>query len=59
MIYGDATAQFNLRNLFDSATPSIKKQAQASLKVARVAVADKCPGSADGCATDSSKGHFA
>lgn len=42
VIYGDATAQFNLRVLIDSATPSIKKQAQAGLKAARAAVAEKC-----------------
>ena len=42
VIYGDATAQFNLGLLIDSATPSIKKQAQAELKAARTAVAEKC-----------------
>jgi len=42
VIYGDATAQFNLRLLIDSATPAIKKQAQAGLKAARAAVAEKC-----------------
>ena len=42
MIYGDATAQLNLRLLIDSATPLIKKQAQAGLKAARAAVAEKC-----------------
>ena len=42
VIYGDATAQFNLRILVDSATPLIKKQAQAGLKAARAAVAEKC-----------------
>ena len=42
VIYGDATAQFNLRLLIDSATPSIKKQAEAALKAARAAVAEKC-----------------
>lgn len=42
VIYGDAAAQFNLRLLIDSATPSIKKQAQAGLKAARAAVAEKC-----------------
>ncbi len=42
VIYGDATAQFNLRLLIDSATPSIKKQAQAGVKAARAAVAEKC-----------------
>ena len=42
VIYGDATAQFNLRLLIDSATPSIKKQAQAGLKAARAAVVEKC-----------------
>ncbi|MBK6595407.1 MAG: hypothetical protein IPG23_23325 [Burkholderiales bacterium] len=40
VIYGDATAQFNLQVLIDSATPSIKKQAQAGLKAARAAVAE-------------------
>ncbi len=42
VIYGDATAQFNLRLLINSATPSIKKQAQAGLKAARAAVSEKC-----------------
>ncbi|NDP39898.1 MAG: hypothetical protein GZ093_14300 [Rhodoferax sp.] len=42
VIYGDATTQFNLRLLIDSATPSIKKQAQAGQKTARAAVAEKC-----------------
>lgn len=42
VIFGDATAQFNLGLLIDSATPSIKKQAQAGLKAARTAVAEKC-----------------
>jgi hypothetical protein len=42
VIYGDAKAQFNLRNLIDSATPSIKKQAQAGLKASRALVAEKC-----------------
>lgn len=42
VIYGDATAQFNLRLLIDSSTPSIKKQAQAGRKAARAAVAEKC-----------------
>jgi hypothetical protein len=42
VIYGDPTAQFNLRLLIDSVTPSIKKQAQAGLKAARAAVAEKC-----------------
>ncbi|MCO5102428.1 MAG: hypothetical protein M9919_00335 [Burkholderiaceae bacterium] len=42
VIYGDAMAQFNLRLLIDSATPSIKKQAHAGLKAARAAVAEKC-----------------
>ncbi len=42
VIYGDATAQFNLRILIDSATPSIKRQAQAGLKAARAAVTEKC-----------------
>jgi hypothetical protein len=42
VIYGDATAQFNLRLLIDSATPSIRKQAKAGLKEARTAVAEKC-----------------
>ena len=42
VIFGDAKAQFNLRLLIDSATPSIKKQAQAGLKAARAAVAEKC-----------------
>ena len=42
VIYGDATAQFNLRLLIDSATPSTKKQAQAALKAARAAVAGQC-----------------
>lgn len=42
VVYGDAKAQFNLRILIDSATPSIKKQAQAGLKAARAAVAAKC-----------------
>jgi hypothetical protein len=42
VIYGDATAQFDLRLLIDSATPSIKKQAQAGIKAARAAVAEKC-----------------
>jgi hypothetical protein len=42
VIYGDAAAQFNLRLLIDSATPSIKKQAQAGLKAARAAVSEKC-----------------
>lgn len=42
VIYGDAAAQFNLRLLIDSATLSIKKQAQAGLKGARAAVAEKC-----------------
>ena len=42
VIYGDAKAQFNLRNMIDSATPSIQKQAQAGLKAARAAVAEKC-----------------
>ena len=42
VIYGDATAQFDLHLLIDSATPAIKKQAQAGLKAARAAVAEKC-----------------
>ena len=42
VIYGDATALFDLRLLIDSATPSFKKQAQAGLKAARAAVAEKC-----------------
>lgn len=42
VIFGDATAQFNLGLLIDSATPAIKKQAQAGLKAARAAVAEKC-----------------
>ncbi len=42
VIYGDGAAQFNLRGLIDSATPSIKKQAQAGLKAASAAVAEKC-----------------
>ena len=42
VIFGDATAQFNLDLLIDSTTPSIKKQAQAGLKAARTAVAEKC-----------------
>ena len=42
VIYGDATAQFNLRLLINSATPSIKKQAQAGLNAARAAVSEKC-----------------
>jgi hypothetical protein len=42
VIYGDAAAQFNLRLLIDSATPSIRKQAKAGLKEARTAVAEKC-----------------
>lgn len=42
VIYGDAAAQFNLRLLIDSATPSIRKQAQAGLKAARAAVAEQC-----------------
>lgn len=42
VIYGDATAQFNLRLLIDSSTPSVKKQAQAGLRAARAAVAEKC-----------------
>ena len=37
VVYGDATAQFNLHLLIDSATPAIKKQAQAGLKAARAA----------------------
>lgn len=41
VIYGDAKAQFNLRLLIDSVTPSIKKQAHAGLKAARAAVDDK------------------
>ncbi|MFC7410244.1 hypothetical protein [Hydrogenophaga atypica] len=42
VIYGDATAQFDLHLLIDSATPTIKKQAQAGIKAARSAVAEKC-----------------
>jgi len=42
VIYGDATAQFNLRLLIDSATPSIRKQAKAGVKEARTAVVEKC-----------------
>lgn len=42
VIFGDATAQFNLDLLINSVTPSIKKQAQAGLKAARAAVAEKC-----------------
>jgi len=42
LVYGDATAQYNLHLLIDSATPTIKKQAQAGLKAARAAVAEKC-----------------
>jgi hypothetical protein len=42
VIYGDPTAQFNLHLLIDSATPSIKKQAQAGLKAARAAVSENC-----------------
>jgi hypothetical protein len=42
VIYGYGAAQFNLRDLIDSATPSIKKQAQAGLKAASAAVAEKC-----------------
>lgn len=42
VIYGDPTVQFDLRQLIDAATPSIKKQAQAALKAARAAVAEKC-----------------
>ena len=42
VIYGDAKAQFNLRNLIDSATDAVQKQAQAGLKAARAAVAEQC-----------------
>lgn len=42
VIYGDPTAQFNLHLLINSATPAIKKHAQAAVKAARAAVADKC-----------------
>lgn len=42
VIYGDGTAQFNLRLLIDSATPAIKKQALAGIKAARAAVAERC-----------------
>ena len=42
VVYGDASTQFDLRLLIDSATPSIKKKAQAGLKTARAAVVDKC-----------------
>jgi hypothetical protein len=42
VIYGDATVQFDLHLLIDSATPSIKKQAHAGLKAARAAVAERC-----------------
>lgn len=52
VIYGDPTAQFNLRLLIDSATPSIKKQAQAGLKAARVAVAEKCDAARRNWVTD-------
>jgi len=52
VIYGDATAQFNLRVLIDSATPAIKKQAQAGLKAARAAVAEKCDAARRNWVTD-------
>ncbi len=42
VIYGDATDQFDLRRIIDSAPPSIRKQAQAALKIARAAVSEKC-----------------
>jgi hypothetical protein len=42
VIFGDATVQFNLRILIDSATQSIRRQAQAGLKAARAAIAEKC-----------------
>lgn len=42
VIYGDGAAQFDLRLLIDSVTPSIKKQAHASLKASRAAVTEKC-----------------
>ncbi|WP_439115266.1 hypothetical protein [Hydrogenophaga sp.] len=42
VIYGDATAQFDLHLLINAATSSIKKQAQAALKAARAAVTEKC-----------------
>jgi hypothetical protein len=42
VIYGDAAAQFNLHLLIESATPHIKKQAQAGQKAARAAVTEKC-----------------
>lgn len=42
VIYGDATALFDLHNLIDSATDSIQKLAQAGQKTARAAVAEKC-----------------
>lgn len=42
VIYGDAAAQFDLCLLIDSATPSIKKQAQSGRKAARTAVAEQC-----------------
>lgn len=42
VIFGNAADQFDLRALIDSATPSIKKQAQAGLRAARSAVAQRC-----------------
>lgn len=42
VIFGNAADKFDLRALIDSATPSIKKQAQAGLRAARSAVAQRC-----------------
>ena len=51
-IYGDATAQFNLRLLIDSATTFVKKQAQAGLRASRAAVAEKCAAAQRNWVTD-------
>lgn len=52
VVYGDASAQFNLHLLIDSATPSVKKQAQAGLKAARAAVAEQCDAARRGWVAD-------
>ena len=41
VIFGNAADQFDLRALIDSATPPIRKQAQAGLRAARAAVAQQ------------------
>ena len=52
VIFGNAAQQFDLRALIDSATPAIKKQAQAGLKAARAAVAQRCDAARRGWVSD-------